>query len=201
MAEWQEKLPPIVKERLARIGEATPEEKQRMRDSEQLNSLISEFYRGQLNSEGLWKRLKEYRDKGKGHLLKEAQIKLLDSLSLRSAAAEFQKRRDGILAIETLKEDQNTSILELELNSVEDLQKRYKGEMEQVRNDLKVQVERNPQLRMQQVKQGQTTVIMQLSVDEAVNRSPQWQDFLSKHETRYGQEFAKLIERLKTKLK
>lgn len=201
MAEWQEKLPPIVKERLARIGEATPEEKQRMRDSERLNSLISEFYRGQLNSEGLWKRLKEYRDKGKGHLLKEAQIKLLDSLSLRSAAAEFQKRRDGILAIETLKEDQNTSILELELNSVEDLQKRYKGEIEQVRNDLKVQVERNPQLRMQQAKQGQTTVIMQLSVDEAVNRSPQWQDFLSEHETRYGQEFAKLIERLKTKLK
>ena len=201
MAEWQENLPPIVQERLARIGEATPEEKQRMRDSERLDSLISEFYMAQLNSEGLWERLKEYKEEGQGHLLKEAQIKLMDSLNLRSAAAEFQKRRDGILAIETLKEDQNTSMLEPELNSIDDLQKRYRGEMEQVHNSLKAQVESNPQLRMQQMKQGQTTVIMQLSVDEAVKRSPQWQDFLSRHETRYGQEFAKLIERLKTRLK
>jgi hypothetical protein len=30
MAEWEEKLPPIMKEKLARIGEATSEEKQRI---------------------------------------------------------------------------------------------------------------------------------------------------------------------------
>lgn len=201
MGDWKNDLPPIVKDKLARIGEATPEEKQRMKDSERLNSLLSEFYRGRLNSEGLWKRIKELRDKGKGHLLNEAQISLIDSLTLRSAAVEFQKRREGMLAIETLKEDQNTSILELELNSIEGLQKRYRDEMQQAYDNLRAQVERNPQLRMQEVKQGQTTVVMQLSVDEAVKRSSQWQDFLSRHETRYGQEFAKLIERLKMKVK
>ena len=104
-------------------------------------------------------------------------------------------------AIETLKEDHNASMLELELNSIEDIQKRYRDEMQQYYDNLKVQVERNPQLRIQEVKQGQARMIMQLSVDEAVKRIPQWQDFLSKHEARYGQEFAKLIERLKTKLR
>jgi len=32
MSEWEEKLPPIMREKLARIGEITPEEKARMKD-------------------------------------------------------------------------------------------------------------------------------------------------------------------------
>ena len=201
MEDWKNDLPPIVKEKLARIGEATPEEKQRLKYADELNSLLSDFFRDQLNSEGLWKKFKEYKDEGKGYLLNQAQIKLLDTLNLAIAATEFQKRREGMLAIETLKEDHNASMLELELNSIEDIQKRYRDEMQQYYDNLKVQVERNPQLRIQEVKQGQARMIMQLSVDEAVKRIPQWQDFLSKHEARYGQEFAKLIERLKTKLR
>ena len=110
MAEWQEKLPPITRERLARVGETTPEEKQRMKDYEWLDSLISEFYKGQLDPEGLWKRLKEYGHVGKGHLLKEAQTKLMDSLSLGSAAAEFQQRRDGLLAMKCSFPKQNLRV-------------------------------------------------------------------------------------------
>jgi hypothetical protein len=201
MAQWEEKLPPIIRERLARIGEATPEEKEQMRDSERLNSLLSEFYKGELDSEGLWKRLKRYREQGKGSLLREAQLKLIDSLNLGSAVAEFQKRKEGILATETLKENQNTPMLELHLNSIESLQRRYKDEMEQAYNSLKMQVERNPQLRIQQVKQGQTTIVMQLSVDEAIKINPEWKSFMTEHERRYSQEFAKVIGRLKKEVK
>ena len=201
MAEWEEKLPPLIREKLARIGKVTPEEKERMKGSEQLDSILSEFYKGQLDSEGLWKRLKEYKEQGKESLLKEAQMKLVNSISLGNAVADFQKRKGGILAIETLKEDQNTSVLELSLNSLEVLQRRYGEEMQRAHNALKAKVERNSQLRMEQVKQGQTTVIIQLSVEEVVKRNPEWQDFLSRHEKRYGQEFAKAIERLKTEVK
>jgi hypothetical protein len=201
MPEWEKDLPPIIREKLAKIGKATAEEKEQMRGSEQLDSLLSEFYKGELNSEGLWEGLKEWREQGKGFLLREAQMKLIDSLSLGSAAGEFQRRREGILAIETLKEEQNIPMLELHLNSTENLQRRYKGEMEQAYNNLKMQVERNPQLRMQQVKQGQTTVVMQLTVDEAVKISPEWKSFAAEHERRYGQEFAKTIEKLKKEAK
>jgi len=72
---------------------------------------------------------------------------------------------------------------------------------QQVRSNIKIQVESNPELRMQRVRRGQRTVILRLSVDEAVELSPQWQDFLSEHERRYGQEFAKLIEALRAQLK
>jgi len=201
MAEWEEKLPPIMREKLARIGDVTPEEKERMKDLDRLTSLLSGFYKDDLDSEGLWRELKGYRDKGKGYLLKEAQMKLLDSLSLGSNAVELRNRRGGILAIETLKEDQNTAMLELSLNSIEGLQKRYKGEMEQAYNNLRAQVEQNPELRMQQVKQGQQTIVVQLTIDETVKTSPQWNNFVANHEKRYRQEFAETIEELKQEMK
>jgi len=198
MKNWEEDLPPIARERLARIGGLTQEEKERMIDSEKVNSLLSEFYQGQIDPESLWKRLKE---EGKPSLLREAQVRLVDSLSFESTPTELQRKRDGILAIETLKEEQNTSIVELNLNLAEELQKRYRAEIEQAYNSIRAEVERNPQLRVKQVPQGQNTMVVQLSVDEAIKQLPQWRDFLSDQEKRYNQEFAKVMEKLKKELK
>jgi hypothetical protein len=198
MTNWEKGLPPIARERLARIGELSQEEKEKMVDSERVNSLLSEFYQGQIDPESLWKRLKE---EGRPSLLREAQIRLLDSLSFGSTPAELQRRREGILAIETLKEEQNTSIVELNLNMMEDLQKRHRAEVEQAYNSIRAEVERNPQLRVKQIQQGQSTMIVQLSVDEAIKQLPQWKDFLSNQERRYSQEFAKVMEKLKRELK
>jgi hypothetical protein len=198
MGNWEQDLPPVARERLARIGELTPEEKERMIDSEKVNSLLSEFYQGQIDPESLWKKLKE---EGKPSLLREAQMRLIDSLSFGSTPTELQRKRDGVLAIETLKEEQNTSIVELNLNLMEDLQKRYRAEIEQAYNSIRSEVERNPQLRVKQVQQGQNTMMMQLSVDEVIKQLPQWQDFLSEQEKRYSQEFAKVVEKVKRELR
>ena len=198
MMNWEKDLLPIARERLAKIGELTQEEKEKMIDSDKVNSLLSEFYQGQIDPESLWKRLKK---EGKPSLLREAQTRLIDSLSFGGTPAELRKRRAGILAIETLKEEQNTSIVELNLNLMEDLQKRYRAEIEQAYNGTRAEVERNPQLRVKQVQQGQSTMVIQLPVDEAIKQLPQWQDFLSKHERRYSQEFAKVMEELKRELK
>ena len=196
--DWEKDLPPIARDKLARIGELTQEEKEKMAVSDKVNSLLSEFYQGQIDPEALWKRLKE---KGKPSLLREAQIRLLDSLSFGSTPAELQRRRDGILAIETLKKEQNTSAVELNLNLMEDLQNRYMAEMEQAYNGIRAGVESNPQLRLQQVQQGPNTVMIQLTVDEAIKQLPQWQNFLSRHERRYSQEFVQVMEKLKKELK
>lgn len=203
MTKWEEKLSPLAREKLAKIGEPTPEEKERMRDQEKIKSLLAEFYKGELDPNDLWRRLKE---ENKPYLLKEAQLRLIDSLSLGSSPVELQKRREGILAIETLKEDQNTSMIELNLNSIEGLQKRAKEEMEQVYNNLKAQVERNPQLRVRQqqvrTQQGQQmTMISELTVDEAIKQLPQWQQFQAEYNKRYSQEFAKVIEKLKEEVR
>ncbi|MEE8619543.1 MAG: hypothetical protein V3T06_00455 [Dehalococcoidia bacterium] len=198
MRNWNEDLPPLARERLARIGELTAEEKEKMVDDEKVNSLLSEFYLGQIDSDNLWKKLKE---ESKPSLLREAQVRLIDSLSFGSTPIELQRKRDGILAIETLKEEQNTSTVELNLSLMEDLQKRYKAEIEQAYGSIKDEVERNPQLRVKQVQQGQDPMMVQLSIDEAIKQLPQWRDFLSEQEKRYSQEFTKLMEKLKRELK
>ena len=115
MRNWEKDLSPIARERLAKIGELTQEEKEKMLDSEKVNSLLSEFYQGQIDPESLWKRLKE---EGKPSLLREAQVRLVDSLSFGSPSAELRRKRDGILAIESLKKEQNTSTIELNLRRI-----------------------------------------------------------------------------------
>ena len=198
MTDWEKELPPIARERLARIGELSQEEKEKMVDSERVNSLLSEFYQGQIDPESLWKRLRE---EGRPSLLREAQVRLIDSLSFGSTPVDLQRRREGILAIETLKEEPNTSIVELNLKSMEELQKRYRAEVEQAYNGIRAEVERNPQLRVKQIQQGQSTMMVQLSVDDAIKQLPQWKDFLSNQERRYSQEFAKVMDKLKKELR
>jgi len=198
MKNWDEDLPPLARERLAKIGELTEEEREKMADAEKVDSLLSEFYVGQIDSNGLWTKLKQ---ESKPSLLRETQVRLVDSLSSGSTPVELQRKKVGILAIETLKEQQNTSIVELNLNLMEDLQKRYKAEIEQAYNSVKAEVEKNPQLRVKQVQQGQDTMMVQLSVDEAIKQLPQWRVFASDQEKRYSQEFAKLIEKLRRELR
>lgn len=198
MRNWEQDLSPIARERLARLGQLTQEEKERMVDSEKVTSLLSEFYQGQINPESLWKRLKE---EGKPSLLNEAQVRLVDSLSFGVPPAELQRKREGILAIETLKEEQNTSVIEFNLNRLEELQKTYRAEIDRAYDGIRAEVEKDPRLGMKQVKRGQNTMVVQLTVDEAIKQLPQWQDFLSSQGKRYSQEFASTKEKLEKELK
>lgn len=184
-------------EKAAEIGELTPEEKERIKDQEKLKSLLAEFYKCQLDRDGLWQKLKG----SKPAFLKEAQQNLIDSLRVGSTPEEFQQRKDGILAIETLKEIQNTSAIEHILNIVEMLQKEYRQGKEEAITELKAEIERNPQLRIHPIKtpDGRTVFQAALSVDEAMQSK--LADFLSDFEKKYNLEFNRIIEKLKKEVK
>jgi len=120
MAEWNEGLPPIAREKLAKIGQATSEEKERLTEQERLDSLLEKFYRGFLDPEGLCQRLKEYQEQGKQFLLKEAREKLQASFKNRELPIKFEQKSDGTLNVELLKGDEIKEIekdLVLELSS------------------------------------------------------------------------------------
>lgn len=180
-------------ERAAHIGEFTQEEKERIKDQEKVKSILAEFYKGQIDRDELWKKLKET----KLSLLKGAQQHLADSIGLGSISEEFQIRSDGILAIENLKDKKNVSAIEQTLNSLKNLQKEYQEGKERAIEELRAAVERNPQLRLQPVRtpDGRTAYQAALSVDEAVQA--RLTEFLSEHEMRYSQQFNRLIEKLK----
>lgn len=135
-------------EKAAAIGELTPEERERLKGEEKLRSLMAEFYKGQLDRDGLWQKLKG----SKPSLLKEAQLTFIDSLGIGSSPDEFQKRKDAILAIETLKERQNTSAIEHILDSLKILQNEYREGKEKAAQELRTVIESNPQSRVQHVR-------------------------------------------------
>lgn len=179
-------------EKAAEMGDLTPEEKEKFRDEENLRSLIAEFYRGRIDRDGLWQKLVG----SKPSLLREAQLNFIDSLGLGSDPGEFRKRKDGILAIETLKQRQNTSSIEHNLNGIESLRAEYQEGKERARQELRAAVESNPKLRMQQVRTPDGRIVQAaLSVDEAVQT--RLADFLSAHQERYSVKFTRLIEKLK----
>lgn len=180
-------------EKAAGIGELTPEEKEKIKDQEKVKSILAEFYKGQIDRDGLWQRLKGV----KPYILKEAQQHIVDSLGLGSTPEELQLRKDGILAIENLKEKKHIPAVEQALNSIKALQKEYSEGKERAAEELKTAVERNPQLRVQPVRtpDGRTVYQASLSVDEAVQA--RLSEFLSEHEMRYSQQFNGLIEKLK----
>lgn len=175
------------------IGGLSQEEKEKIRDKEKVLSILKDFYHGKLDSNGLWQQLRGI----KPSMLHMAQINLIDTLSLGSLPEELQTKRQGILAIETLKESPHTSVIEPVLHEIEHLQREYEEMKAKVREDLKKQIETHPQLRMQPVRtpDGKTVMQMSVSVDEAVKA--RLAEYLSKHEEEYSREFMRMLKELK----
>ncbi len=182
----------IALEKSERIGTLSEEEKARIKDEEQIRGTLADFYQGRITSDELWKRLKE----SNPSLIRTAQVNLVDSLGPGSADMEFQMRKQGILAIETLKKQPNTSVIEMCLYSIEGLQKEYEKMKGSAVEELRKHIEQNPQLRMVPVKTGDgRTMQVAVSVDDAVKAKVA--DLLSEHEEHYINEFHALVEELR----
>lgn len=184
-------------ERADKIGALTREEKEKMEDEERVASVLREFYREKLDPAGLWQSLKG----SAPSLLKMAQVSLIETLALGTLEEEFRRRKQAVVAIETLKESANTAGIEAILNELESLQKEYYAMKEKVVEDLRKQIESHPQLRMKPVKtpDGKTVVQMAVSTDEAVK--DRLEEYLSEHEQEYNQEFSSLIAELKMEIR
>ena len=190
-------LSPLAKERLARIGALSPQEKERMRRSSELDSVLSQYFQGELSSEDLWKKLKSLKDQSDETIVKEAQVKLIDTLRLQMEQEDFGQRRSAILALETMKGEGKYSSLELILNSIEALRQKYTQVKEQAYEQLKAGIE--PQLKAiteQAIKQG-LKIDIDSSLDANIKNSPQWKDFIAQHEKASGEMFNAYIARLR----
>jgi hypothetical protein len=197
-------LSPLAKEKLARIGELTDEEKARLKYSEQLTSLLAEYFTNELSPDDLWKELKKLRDEGRGFLLKDAQLKILDAIKLSSSDVDINKLHRGLLAVETLKDNGDYGGLEHQLKSIEDLRWQYKEERDKAYDKIKADVERQVRLAAQQLA-GQAVakgaaIDVQSSVEATTKASPEWKSFISKHGSTYNQRFKELIAKVRGKL-
>ena len=180
-------------EKAEELGNLTDEEKEKLKQEEELKSMLSEFYKGRIDRDSLWQRLKGREPA----FLKEVQMNLADSIGLGSASEEFHKRKDGILAVETLKDSRKVPEIEDILADIESLRNEYQEGKDKVAEELREAVEKNPQLRMKPVRtpDGKTMYQAAVSVDEAVQA--RISEFLAQHEETFGAEFSRMIVNLK----
>ncbi len=186
----------IALEKADKIGVLSPEEKDMMKDEGKITEILREFFLGKIDSNVLWQRFKG----SKPALLRIAQMNLIDTLSINSLPEELQSKKKGILAIETLKEQPGTVVVESSLQALEVLKKEYEEMIVQVTADLMKHIESNPQLRMKQMKtpDGRTMQVA-VSVEEAVKAK--LEEYMSQHEEQYVNEFSGIIEELKMQVR
>lgn len=190
-------LSPQAKERLAKIGALSSEESETMMRSSLLDSILSQYFKGVISSEELWKELKALRNQSGESMVKEAQNKLIDTLRLQMNQADFEGRRSAILAIETMKEDGKYTTLELISNSIESLRQKYQQQKEQAYQQLKAAVESQLQTVTQQALKQGMHIDMESSLEANVKASPQWKDFISSHDKANEEIFNSYINKLR----
>jgi hypothetical protein len=184
-------------EKMNTVEALTAEEKAELKDREEMKTLLAAFYKGKLSRDQMWQKFKGIRPA----LLKEAQHSMADSLRLGITAEEFRQRKEGILAIEALKDKKNTSAVESTINAIDRLQKEHIQIKEHAAKELRAAVEQNPQLRMRPVRtpDGRTAYQAALSVDEAVQAK--MSEFLAEHEKRYELMFSQAVAKLNNELR
>ncbi|MCR4393168.1 MAG: hypothetical protein NUV31_02230 [Dehalococcoidales bacterium] len=197
-------LSPLAKEKLAKIGELTEEEKAKLKYNAQLNTLLADYFTAKMTPDELWKELKKLKDEGKRAILQDAQLRLLDTITLSMNDVDFDRRYKGILAAETLKDGGDYVRLEQELKAVETLRRRYREEIDRTYQVLRERVEEQVRLASRQIvsqaaAQG-AVVDFESSVEATVKASPEWKDFISRHENIYRQKLKEALSRIREKL-
>lgn len=194
-------LSPLVREKLAQIGELTREEMARLKYSQRLVSILADYFTDKLSPEDLWKELRMQKEEGREFLLKEAQLKLIDAINLASSEKDFDRQRSGILAVETLKDEGNYTSLEQSLDSIQNLRQQYKEESDRTFKQIKGKIEKQVKSAAQQLAaqtrvQG-ASIDVQGSVEATARASPEWRNFISKHESSFNRKLKDQLDRLR----
>ena len=177
-------LSPLVREKLAKIGDLSPREKKKLKLSEELTDLLADYFSDNINTDGLCLRLKEFKEDGHEFMVKETQLRLIHALSLGSNNIDFQRCYQGILCCETLKEPNRYDELELKLKSVENLRQEYQQEKVKALNSIKESVKEQVKMAAQQMgkQAGKRNMPIDLegSIEASAKNSPMWKDFILK---------------------
>ena len=193
-------LSPLARERLEKAGELSPAEKEKLKYEQELTTVLSDFYTGKLDNEGLWTKMKTYRDNGQEALVKEMQLRLVYTLSLGGSDADFKNYTSGVLVLETLKSPNHYPEIETTVNTIEKIRHEYEEARIRTFNAMKSsigdQVRKAAEQMARQNRTGTATVDIESSIEASVRNSQQWRQFVVKHEKEYGRIFEEPVNKL-----
>jgi hypothetical protein len=197
-------LSPLAKEKLAKIGDLTPEEKARLKYEARLSQLLADYFTNKINPDDLRQELKKQKDTDREPMAREAQLKLIDAINLSTSDIDFERERRGLLALETLKRAGKSSTMEANLNLLEKLRRQYREEREKNFATLKSNVERQVRAATQQMaaqaQRNGTGIDIQGSIEATARASPEWKNFVTRHDEAYTRKFKEQLVQLRERL-
>ncbi|SIQ53709.1 hypothetical protein [Halanaerobium kushneri] len=162
---------------------------------EELKDIMAPFFKEEMDAEGLWHKLE---NKGEAYL-KEAQLMLIESIGLRNSSEQIKRRKEAVVAVESLKESANTTFFEKQFTQAQSLQQQYQTQKKQLDEQVKQHLEQaqgqgqNPLAAAQGGNnQGQNGMNAQMRQQLAQK--------VSEFQEGYNKRFTKLIKKMKTEI-
>ncbi|MFP4016215.1 MAG: hypothetical protein ACLFUI_04205 [Halanaerobiales bacterium] len=186
----------IAMERVEQIDKKLSPEEEELFKREQVKPLLTKFYKNKIDAEGLWQGLKE---KGDEDLFKQAQILLLDSIGLKTTEEQLRKRKEGVLAVESLKGGEYTSLLEQAIDQIKNLQQRYQQEHDRYQ-EMYEEAMANAEMSLRPVRtqDGKTVMKLQQSLDEDTEK--RLKEAMTQLEVQSRDTLSKVINDIKNKI-
>lgn len=194
-------LSPLAREKLAKIGELSVAEKERLKIFEKLTQLLADYFTKRIDTNSLWLEVKKLKEMGDESIVRETQVRLLNAITLTSNQADFEHCRSALLGCETLKEQSRYPDLEHGLKMLESLRRQYQQEKERAFDNIKRSIQQQVEMAARQVLRQSNnrnlSIDVEGSVEATARTNPQWRNFLVEHDRIYGQKFDELVARIK----
>ncbi len=162
---------------------------------EELKEIMAPFFKEEMDAEGLWHKL-EAKDE---EYLKEAQLMLIESIGLRNSSEQIKRRKEAVVAVESLKESGNSSFFEKQFTQAQSLQQQYQTQKKQLDKQVKQHLEQaqqgqaqNPLAAAQNGNDGQNGMSAQMKQQLAQK--------VSEFQEGFNKRFNKLIDKMKAQI-
>jgi hypothetical protein len=188
MTAWEDHLPPRMKARLAAIGESRPEERDLVRQKEEARCLLAEFYKDDLDPMGLSGKLKS----GTSFMIREAQLSLIQSLSLSYSSHSFERRKIATLELERLKKDGRVRVIEEGLNKIAEIRRACRETLERTLREVTEEEVRN---REPMITPGKW-ITQRVTLSSDTDLAERLAESQLQAERKYGEEFASRVRQL-----
>ncbi len=182
----------IAMEKSKKIEKLSSQEMNEIRQQEKIDRILAKYYKDDIEADDLWRHLKDISNK----MLINAQNNFLQSLTFQSNEFEIEKRKNGILAIENLKNDNLTSDIEFSFDQLSKIRTEFKKNKEQLMQILREELERDPQRRFQTFQQDGQIVVKQLSMEEAMEQDEQLKKNLKQLEMQFSKKYNTVKEKI-----
>ena len=162
---------------------------------EELKEIMAPFFKDKMDAEGLWHKLEDKEEE----YLSEAQLMLIESIGLRNSSDQIKRRKEAVVAVESLKESGNTTFFEKQFTQAQSLQQQYQTQKKQLDEQVKQHLE-------QAQGQGQNPLAAaQSGNNEGQNgmnaqMKQQLAQKVSEFQESFNKRFNKLIDKMKAEI-